>query len=88
MPLLLDAFKAVKVGDPMDSKTLMGAQVTKAHYERIMGYIKAAQADGATLSHGGVRHGDKGYFIEPTLFTDVSLGKHRRPSITFRKQMF
>lgn len=73
MPLLLDAFKQIKIGDPLQRQTLMGAHVTKQHYDRILSYIKKAQDGGATLATGGVRHGEKGYFIEPTLFTDVTL---------------
>lgn len=75
MPLLLDAFKKVNIGDPMHKQNLMGAHVTKQHFERIMAYIEKAKAGGAKVAIGGARHGSKGYFIEPTLFTDVSLGK-------------
>ena len=36
-----------------------------------MGYIDSGKKDGATLYQGGERHGDEGYFINPTIFTDV-----------------
>ena len=36
-----------------------------------MGYIDSGKEAGATLHHGGERHGDEGYFIKPTIFTDV-----------------
>jgi aldehyde dehydrogenase (NAD+) len=36
-----------------------------------MGYIDSGKKDGATLYQGGDRHGDEGYFIQPTIFTDV-----------------
>ena len=36
-----------------------------------MGYIKTGKEEGATVALGGERHGDKGYFIQPTIFTDV-----------------
>ena len=36
-----------------------------------MGYIDSGKKDGATLYQGGDRHGDEGYFINPTIFTDV-----------------
>lgn len=36
-----------------------------------MGYIEAGKAEGATLKIGGVRDGSKGYYIKPTIFTDV-----------------
>lgn len=72
LPLLVEAFKQTPIGDPMLKDTLMGAQVTKAHFDRIMGYIAKGKEEGATVATGGKRHGTKGYFIEPTLLTDVS----------------
>jgi aldehyde dehydrogenase (NAD+) len=64
-----------KVGDPFAEDTFQGPQVTKAQYEKVLGYIESGKSEGATLASGGVPHkqvGDgKGYFIEPTIFTDV-----------------
>jgi len=37
-----------------------------------MGYIESGKQQGAHLATGGKRHGDKGYFIEPTVFTNVT----------------
>jgi aldehyde dehydrogenase (NAD+) len=37
-----------------------------------MGYIESGKQDGATVHQGGERHGDKGYFIKPTIFTNVT----------------
>lgn len=62
------------VGDPFADATFQGPQVTKAQYERILSYIEAGKSEGATLLSGGVPHkdvGGKGFFIEPTIFTDV-----------------
>jgi aldehyde dehydrogenase (NAD+) len=39
--------------------------------QRIMGYIESGKEQGATLAVGGDRHGTEGYFINPTIFTDV-----------------
>ncbi|KZT68467.1 aldehyde dehydrogenase [Daedalea quercina L-15889] len=61
----------VKVGDPFDPDNFQGPQVSEVQYERIMGYIKTGQEEGATLHHGGERVGTEGYFIQPTIFTDV-----------------
>ena len=36
-----------------------------------MGYIESGKQAGATVHHGGERHGDEGFFIKPTIFTDV-----------------
>jgi aldehyde dehydrogenase (NAD+) len=64
-----------KIGDPFAEDTFQGPQVTKAQYEKVLGYIEAGKSEGATLASGGVPHkqvGDgKGYFIEPTIFIDV-----------------
>ncbi|KAF2401449.1 aldehyde dehydrogenase, allergen Cla h 10 [Trichodelitschia bisporula] len=59
------------VGDPFDKKTFQGPQVSKLQFDRIMEYIEHGKADGATVEVGGNRHGDKGYFIEPTIFSNV-----------------
>ena len=37
-----------------------------------MGYVESGKQDGATVHQGGERHGDKGYFIKPTIFTNVT----------------
>lgn len=60
-----------KVGDPFDEKTFQGPQVSQLQYDRIMGYIKSGKEEGATVEVGGERHGDKGYFIQPTIFSNV-----------------
>lgn len=62
------------VGNPFEDATFQGPQVTKAQYERVLSYIEAGKSEGATLLSGGVPHkdvGGKGFFIEPTIFTDV-----------------
>ncbi|KAL7902869.1 aldehyde dehydrogenase [Trichoderma sp. SZMC 28014] len=61
-----------KLGNPFDEQTFQGPQVSQLQFDRIMGYIEAGKQGGATLALGGQRHGDKGYFIEPTVFTDVT----------------
>ena len=63
--------KARRVGDPFDPATQQGPQVDKAQFDKIMGYIQAGQKEGATLAAGGGRVGDKDFFIEPTVFTNV-----------------
>ena len=47
-------------------------QVSQVQMERILGYIEKGKAEGATLSCGGKRKGTKGYFVEPTVFSDVT----------------
>jgi len=64
-----------KVGDPFSDETFQGPQVTKAQYERVLGYIESGKTEGATLASGGVPYKNvgegKGFFIEPTVFTEV-----------------
>jgi aldehyde dehydrogenase (NAD+) len=63
--------KARRVGDPFDPATQQGPQVDKAQFDKIMGYIATGKAEGATCAAGGKRVGDRGFFIEPTVFTNV-----------------
>jgi acyl-CoA reductase-like NAD-dependent aldehyde dehydrogenase len=68
--------REMKVGDPFDPQSEMGAQVSEQQLERILGYIKTGCEEGATLQCGGSRDtaGAKarGYYVQPTIFTDVS----------------
>ncbi|KAI7886426.1 aldehyde dehydrogenase [Lichtheimia hyalospora FSU 10163] len=60
-----------KVGDPFSEDVFQGPQVSQVQFDRIMKYIESGKKEGATCYMGGNRIGDKGYFIEPTVFTDV-----------------
>jgi aldehyde dehydrogenase (NAD+) len=60
-----------KVGDPLDSRTDQGPQVSQSQFDRVMGYIEAGKSEGATLACGGERVGDRGYFVQPTVFSGV-----------------
>jgi aldehyde dehydrogenase (NAD+) len=59
------------VGDPFDVNTEQGPQVDRDQFDKVMGYIDAGKREGAKLVCGGDRVGDKGYFIQPTVFSDV-----------------
>jgi aldehyde dehydrogenase (NAD+) len=63
--------KGRKVGDPFDPTTEQGPQVSQEQFDRVMGYIDAGQKDGANMLLGGKRVGERGYFIQPTVFGDV-----------------
>lgn len=65
--------EAFAVGDVHDPATFQGPQVSKAQFDKIMGYL-AAGKDTARLVTGGGRHGSKGYFVQPTVFADVTMG--------------
>jgi aldehyde dehydrogenase (NAD+) len=69
---LLKKAKTQKVGDPFDPETTQGPQVSQEQFNRIMGFIDAGKSQGAKLLTGGKRAGDKGYFIEPTVFDNVT----------------
>jgi aldehyde dehydrogenase (NAD+) len=59
------------VGDPFDPQTEQGPQVDQSQFDKVMGYIESGRSEGATLVCGGDRVGDRGYFIQPTVFADV-----------------
>jgi aldehyde dehydrogenase (NAD+) len=61
--------KAIKVGAYNEPKAEQGPQVDDIQFKRVMGYIEKGKAEGATVATGGDRHGNKGYFIQPTVFT-------------------
>jgi aldehyde dehydrogenase (NAD+) len=60
-----------KLGDPFDPETEQGPQIDKAQFDKILEYVEHGKNDGAKLVTGGKRYGDKGFYIEPTLFTGV-----------------
>lgn len=59
-----------KVGDPFGDVE-QGPQVSELQFNRVMALIEAGKKEGATLMHGGQRHGTEGYFIQPTVFANV-----------------
>ncbi|MET0246456.1 MAG: aldehyde dehydrogenase [Sphingomonas sp.] len=71
---LVAAMSHITVGDPFDAATQMGPIVTSNQLGRVMNYIEQGRAAGARIATGGNRpaHLPKGWFIEPTLFTDAS----------------
>jgi aldehyde dehydrogenase (NAD+) len=68
---ILKRVKSQRVGDPFEPETTQGPQVSQEQCDRIMGYIDAGQKEGAKMLIGGKRIGNKGYFIEPTVFDNV-----------------
>ena len=58
-------------GDPLDPKTRLGPQVSEAQMRSILGYVDKGKAEGARLVIGGERPAGKGFFVRPTIFTDV-----------------
>lgn len=69
---VLKRTKRQKLGDPFDPQTTQGPQVSQEQFDKVLGYIDTGRREGAHLLTGGNRHGQKGYFIEPTVFDEVS----------------
>lgn len=59
------------LGDPFDKKTTQGPQVDQEMFEKVLGYIESGKADGAKCETGGKRWGTKGFYVEPTVFSNV-----------------
>ncbi|XP_020572637.1 aldehyde dehydrogenase family 2 member C4-like isoform X2 [Phalaenopsis equestris] len=68
---LIENVKDWVIGDPFDPQVHQGPQVDKEQFEKVLRYIEAGKREGATLLTGGKAVGEKGYYIEPTIFTDV-----------------
>ncbi|MFJ3776316.1 phenylacetaldehyde dehydrogenase StyD [Streptomyces sp. NPDC090075] len=69
---LVAAAKAQVVGDPLAPSTTMGALINARQRDRVLSYVDVARAEGATVAAGGERPGGKGYFVQPTVFTDAT----------------
>ena len=71
---IMKVAKTMRVGDPLDPATQMGAMVDSTQMERVLQYIEKGQAEGAKITLGGERilAESGGYYIEPTVFDNVS----------------
>lgn len=69
---LIERINNIKVGHPLDPATEIGPLVTQEHYDKVTSYFDIAKEDGASVAAGGVKVGDDGYFVRPTLFTDAT----------------
>jgi aldehyde dehydrogenase (NAD+) len=73
------------LGDPFADATYQGPQITKTQHDRVLGFIQSAKDEGATIAMGGAAapQNGKGFFIAPTVFTDV------KPSMkVYREEIF
>lgn len=59
------------VGDPFNPSSEQGPQVSEEQLHKVLGLIEQGKKEGAKLCTGGARQGDKGYFVQPTVFSDV-----------------
>lgn len=71
---LAELSRSVVIGDPVDPAVTMGPLITREHLDRVEGFVKRAEADGATVVAGGGRpkHLNTGFYFEPTILTDAS----------------
>jgi acyl-CoA reductase-like NAD-dependent aldehyde dehydrogenase len=70
---LVEAFRSLKVGDPMEADTVVSPLVTERQRARVEEYVELARKEGATIATGGRRPAglDRGWYYEPTLITDA-----------------
>jgi aldehyde dehydrogenase len=72
MARCMERIKSIAMGDPLDSNTMMGAQISKEQYDKILNYIEIGKKEGATLLSGGEAYKNavypNGYYIKPTVF--------------------
>jgi len=68
----IEKTKNLKVGDAFDEKNFMGPLISKKQFDNVLRYIKVGmEEEKLNLATGGKRLYDKGFFVEPTVFTDV-----------------
>ena len=72
LPRLAERLKSAMIGDPMDESTSFGPMVSERQMQIVLGYIGKGKAEGARLVTGGNRLETGGFFIEPTVFADVT----------------
>ena len=63
--------KKIKLGHGLDADTQMGPLVSEEQFNRVTHFMNAGRQEGACVVTGGVRHGDRGYFVKPTVLKDV-----------------
>jgi len=74
MEKLIDRARKLEPGDPLNPKTRLGALVSKAQMDRVLGYIETGIREGARPVLDGGRAGQRGFFVKPAIFDSVSPG--------------
>lgn len=65
-------FESYVIGDPMDPNTMIGPVASESALNELLEQIDSSVKAGATIETGGKRHGSKGYYLEPTILTNVT----------------
>jgi aldehyde dehydrogenase (NAD+) len=68
---LTDRSASIRVGDPLDKETYLGPIVSEEQLGKVLDYVEIGRREGASVSAGGNRVGDRGFFLEPTIFAGV-----------------
>ena len=72
---LAEKMQRIRVGDPLDDQTQVGALFDEAHMKKVLGYVDEGVRQGASIVCGGGRTAsDRGWFVAPTLLTNVAAG--------------
>lgn len=80
IPALAESVRSLEVGDPSAPSTRLGPVVSREQMERVMSYVEAGKSEGARVLTGGNVIDSEGYYIEPTIFTNVA------PEMTIAQQ--
>jgi acyl-CoA reductase-like NAD-dependent aldehyde dehydrogenase len=68
---IVERSRGLRVGSGFDPRSDMGPLVSAEQLERVRRYVRIGEAEGARLALGGARLGERGYFHQPTVFTEV-----------------
>jgi phenylacetaldehyde dehydrogenase len=66
-----DIAGGIQMGHGLDPQTAMGPLVSEEQFDRVTGFIESGIQEGAKVAAGGKRHGDRGYFVQPTVLTNT-----------------
>jgi phenylacetaldehyde dehydrogenase len=66
-----DIAGGINMGPGLDPQTAMGPLVSEEQFDKVTGYIASGIKEGAKVAAGGKRHGDRGYFVQPTVLTNT-----------------
>lgn len=69
---LKEAAESLVVGDPKNEETTNGSLISDVQFQKVLGYIEKGKDQGANLVTGGEREAGKGYFVKPTIFSNVT----------------
>ncbi|TQM32587.1 aldehyde dehydrogenase family protein [Nocardia bhagyanarayanae] len=68
---LAERARAIRLGPGLDPASEMGPLISAQHREKVLGYLELGRSEGVEVVTGGKSHGDKGFFVEPTVLTGV-----------------